>query len=111
MFRLKIDSELADCGMLNAWQLTSWRAATGWSADLAIQWATRGHPENPRDRGYLGLHASLLSACEAGVFVVRKSDEPEEQVDQTTMQLVELIELGARLQVLETETELSHAVD
>ena len=67
MFRLKIDSELADLLVsLNAWQLTKLARSNqlvcrfGHSSGRRL----REILENPRDQGLSGLHASLLSACE-----------------------------------------------
>lgn len=67
MFRLKIDSELADLLVsLSAWQLTK-LARTNQLVCRFSQTSgqrLRQIMENPRDQGLSGLHASLLSACE-----------------------------------------------
>ena len=64
MFRLKIDSELADLLVsLNAWQLTK-LARSNQLVSHSSGRRLREILENPRDQGLSGLHASLLSACE-----------------------------------------------
>ncbi|BCA90327.1 MULTISPECIES: flagellar transcriptional regulator FlhD [Halomonadaceae] len=67
MFRLKIDSELADLLVsLNAWQLTKLARSNQLVCRFSHSSGRRLREilENPRDQGLSGLHASLLSACE-----------------------------------------------
>ncbi|MFC7368534.1 MULTISPECIES: flagellar transcriptional regulator FlhD [Vreelandella] len=67
MFRLKVDSELADLIVsLNARQLTKLARNNQLICRLSQTSAQqlRKLTENPRDQGLSGLHASLLSACE-----------------------------------------------
>ncbi|WP_030074273.1 flagellar transcriptional regulator FlhD [Halomonas alkaliantarctica] len=68
MFRLKVDSELADLLVsLNARQLTKLARNNQLICRLSQTSAhqLRKITENPRDQGLSGLHASLLSAGEA----------------------------------------------
>lgn len=78
MFRLKIDSELADLLIsLNAWQLTKLARTNQLICRFsqASGQRLRHIMENPRDQGLSGLHASLLSACEQ--FETLPTGEPK----------------------------------